>query len=344
MRMNFSSEPKSAGESIQVDFSAVSVNIKVGKSSVGRLPSEIVAIINPLVDTVLKDLIVPQMNKKFPGIPIPSTIGEKIKNVVIQSASRKVVVYADVDINIGDNGNRVASLGAPPLPPHFYGAGFVGSVAQDGLQKWLAQVMPTIVKQVNQIQIPSMSGKQSGIDYKVDGTRIQGFSVGSSSIKFLPGRGVGATLSSVTVTIPSTKFSIWKWLIAKIQCNGHFSGSVNVDANIVANITASQDGKPHLAASVDWNWGSLKVSAKVDGSFCKVVKDIAQFFVGDINKKIEDTIKKLVPSTVDQIINSQVNSALDNLVLTKVLDKYAAVQFYMTSNPQVSGNSLTIFL
>merc|ERR1711871_422059 len=93
-----------------------------------------------------------------------------------------------------------------------------------------------------------------------------------------------------------------------------------------------------------WSWGKLDVSVKMDHTICKIIKDIASFFIGNINKKIEAVIKQMVPKTVENLISSEGNEILQGLVLEKKIDNHADVNFYLTQNPTSANDALSVYL
>ena len=109
------------------------------------------------------------------------------------------------------------------------------------------------------------------------------------------------------------------------------------------NLTAVNT-KPEINPSSKWSWGKLDVSVKMDHTICKIIKDIASFFIGNINSKIEAVIKQMVPKTVENIISSEGNQILQNLVLEKKLDNHADVNFYLTQNPTSANDALSVYL
>ena len=82
----------------------------------------------------------------------------------------------------------------------------------------------------------------------------------------------------------------------------------------------------------------------MDHTICKIIKDIASWFVGNINHKIEDVIKQMVPKTVENLISTEGNKILQDLVLSKKIDKYADVNYYLTQNPTSVNDALSVYL
>jgi hypothetical protein len=232
-------------------------------------------------------------------------------------------------------------------PPGFSGPGVVATVGGTGLNKILASLLPKIVSEVNGLTIPAMSGKASGVSYSVNAITLAGFAIGSSSITFSEDKGLVLALGGLSLQVPSTGFEIKKKvLFAKLHCSGHFHGSlaqtgVTMDLNLTAVEPA---GSPKINPTSSWSWGNLDVSVKMDHTVCKIIKDIASWFVGNINHKIEDVIKQMVPKTVENLISTEGNEILQNLVLSKKIDKHADVNFYLTQNPTSANDAISVYL
>ena len=360
--LNFTHTPRSAGEFLTADISILEIHLVVESSNVGILPQAAIAIIDPLVDAFLKHVAIPAFNREFPGFPLPTVKGFPISNVLITTNAGYLGVGLDITPQQQQKkqqqqqqqqqrqqrhsvarklivGRRLAN------PPGFSGPGVVATVGGAGLTKVLQGLLPQVVQKVNGITIPAMSGKASGISYSVDAIKISGFAIGASKIEFVEGKGSAVTLGGLSLQLPSTGFKIKKKvLFAKISCSGHFSGSLgNTQVVETVNVTAVEPaGTPKLAPSSSWNWAGLGVSVKMDHTICKIIKNIASWFIGNINHKIEDVIKSQVPSVVDGLIQSQGNEILQNLMLEKKIDSHAEVNFYLTENPFSADDALSV--
>ena len=135
-------------------------------------------------------------------------------------------------------------------------------------------------------------------------------------------------------------------LFTHISCSGHFSGSLgNTGVNVGINVTANEPaGSPKITPTSTWTWGSLGVSVKLNNVFCKIIKDIASWFIGNINHKIEDVIKSKIPGVINNLINTEGNKILSDLVLSKKIDKDAEVNYYLTQNPTSKNDELSVYL
>ena len=89
-------------------------------------------------------------------------------------------------------------------------------------------------------------------------------------------------LGGLGLTIPSTSFDIKKKILfTHISCGGHFNGGLgNTGVNVAINVTAVEPaGQPKILSTDAWTWGSLSVNVKLSNVFCKIIKDIASWFM-----------------------------------------------------------------
>ena len=90
-----------------------------------------------------------------------------------------------------------------------------------------------------------------------------------------------------------------------------------------------------------WKWGVLSVNLNPTG-LCKVVKDLLEYFIGNINTLLENAIKAVVPPVVNALLESGSNTMFRQLSLKHQIDKFAGVNYYLTQNPvTVPGNNGT---
>jgi hypothetical protein len=376
--LNFSNNPESSGDYIKPTITILQIHLVVESTNVGLLPNAAIAVLDPLVNAFLKDVAIPQFNKKFPGFPLPTVSGFSISDFLITTNDGYIGVGLDIlpssyntptqvdDVmNDDDSGNvlelkreivhrnkqrKLISARATPMtanPPGFSGPGVIIGVGAPGLNKILSDLIPKIQKEVNGLVIPAMSGKASGIDYSINSITISGFTIGSSSLTFVQGKGLNLKLGGLGLSIPQTDFEIKKKvLFTHISCSGHFSGSLgNTGVNVGINVTANEPaGSPKITPTSTWTWGSLGVSVKLNNVFCKIIKDIASWFIGNINHKIEDVIKSKIPGVINNLINTEGNKILSDLVLSKKIDKDAEVNYYLTQNPTSKNDELSVYL
>jgi len=356
--LNFSAVSHKSGYFITADITVLQLHLVVESSNVGILPNAAIALLDPLVDAFLKDVAIPAFNKEFPGFPLPSVPTFTISDLAITTNDGYIGVGLDITAAISRSPSvlqhekskierKLISPRDHHLPPGFSGPGAVISVGGQALDKVLKSLIPKIVSKVNGLVIPAMSGKASGIDYEIGSITLGGFKIGSSAIQFDAGKGLSVSLGNLGLNIPSTSFKIKKKvLFAKISCSGHFSGSLDqTNVGIDINITATEpQGNPKITPVSTWNWGSLGVSVKLNNVFCKIIKSVASWFLGNINHKIEDVIKQMVPSVVNNLINVEGNDILSSLVLNKKIDNNAEVSFYLTSNPTSANDALSVNL
>jgi hypothetical protein len=372
--LNFSDAPLASGDYLKPTISILKLHLVVESSQVGILPSAAIALLDPLVNGFLKSVAIPYFNRVFPGFPLPSVTGFPISDFIISHSDGYLGVGLDITPQqqnlppppktasvekLLNETSRKPTVGPVRIsrklisrrylanPPGFSGPGVVATVGGTGLDKILASLLPKIVSKVNGLTIPAMSGKASGVSYSVDAITLAGFAIGSSSITFSENKGLVLALGGLTLQVPSTGFKIKKKvLFAKLSCSGHFHGGLaNTGVRMNLNLTAVEPaGSPEINPTSSWSWGNLDVSVKMDHTICRIIKDIASWFVGNINHKIEDVIKQIVPKTVQNLISTEGNEILQNLVLSKNIDKHADVNFYLTQNPTSADDAISVYL
>ena len=75
-----------------------------------------------------------------------------------------------------------------------------------------------------------------------------------------------------------------------------------------------------------------------------MLKDIVQLFEGNIDDKIRDTIKSIVPPKLDEIIALQANAALSQLTQPINVDQYASIAMALAKDPVFSETDVELSL
>ena len=355
--LNFSATPLKSGDYVTAKITILKIHLVVLSSNVGILPNAAIALLDPLVNAFLEKVAIPAFNKEFPGFPLPSVSGFAISDFLITTNDGYISVGLDISsappaMQLSSAKQMVRKLMTPRTnvhanPPGFSGPGVVATVGGAGLNKLLKGLIPEIISKVNGLVIPAMSGKASGISYSIGAITISGFVIGTSSIQFVEGKGLELNLGNLGLQIPSTNFDIKKKILfTHISCSGHFSGSLGqTSVGMSINISATEPaGTPVITPVSTWTWGSLGVNVKLNNVFCKIIKDIASWFIGNINHKIEDVIKSKVPPLINNLIQKEGNKILSALVLNKKLSNDAEVTYYLTQNPTSANDALSVYL
>ena len=94
--------------------------------------------------------------------------------------------------------------------------------------------------------------------------------------------------------------------------------------------------------SLCWQGVDIHITHKV----CREIVHLVEkwFLHGAISDLIINFLKSKVPDMVNKLIGDSANAALSALVLSKNIDKYANVNFYLTQNPSSANDELTIYL
>jgi hypothetical protein len=348
--VTFTNTPSKSDDFIKITLAVGNLNVHVNSSSVGPVPSVAVAVLAPMVEAFLK-LAVGAFNAVFPGFPLPTLSGFEVSNLLIATANQQISVALDITPVVGrprliiPQWNEYA---VRSLPPHFNTPGFQADVGGVALDKVLNSMLPKIIAQVNGMTLPALSGVAKGIMYKTDPIHVDHFSIGSSDITLVEKHGVLLSLRNMSLAIPSTAFNLSKKIvIVTAYCDGHMSGNLSdgkTSVQLLFNVSALSTGAPQIISNTTWEWGELNVEEKMDGTVCNWIQDLASWFVGNINNFIAIEIQKYLPGTMDDMISDEGNQILSELVLTKKIDSYASVNFYLTNSPTTSEDELQIDL
>ena len=246
-------------------------------------------------------------------------------------------------------------------PPGFSGPGFTATLGGQALTKILTVIVQEITHIVNEqtINIPpcyrdscAIDGVQLIInpDGRGQGTEgdipIRGFKIGTSKIAFVEGKGIQVTLGELYFDLPPTGFRVAKNIgRVKPHCSGHFSGSLSNMQVVETVMMKDTSGKPTATESSSWSWGNgVKFDVSMTHNFCKFIKDIAQWFIGNINQLVVDKVKDLLPPALDKLIKTNLNDLFQGLALKTKIDNYASIEFGLTQNPSFANNALEVFL
>jgi hypothetical protein len=93
--LNFSSVPKSSGEFLTAKISILQLHTVVQTSTVGILPNVVIALMDPIIQSVLNDAA-GAFNTLFPGLPLPSIPQAAISNVLITTNAGYIGVGLDI--------------------------------------------------------------------------------------------------------------------------------------------------------------------------------------------------------------------------------------------------------
>mmetsp|Transcript_11580 Transcript_11580/g.22034 ORF Transcript_11580/g.22034 Transcript_11580/m.22034 type:complete len:531 (+) Transcript_11580:475-2067(+) len=240
------------------------------------------------------------------------------------------------------------------LPPGFSGPGLEATVGGPALTKMLKAVVRAVSKKINSITIPEqvchlescgLGGGKNPVQYDIKAIPIRRFSIANPAISFVTGQGLVLSLGGIYFNLHPTDFVFKKPVLGqKPKCPGTFTASLtDVTIKVVANITADSNGQPKMTATSTVDWGAgLQVDAYLRG-FCKAIKNIIQFFIGNVNALLVKLIEELVPPALNDAVNQLGNELLSGLDLEKKIDQYASVNYYLTQNPVSAYNRISLY-
>eukprot|EP00943_MAST-04B_sp_MAST-4B-sp1_P007079 g7079.t1 len=344
--------------SIPVSVQVLNTSSVLLASYIGDLPISHGGVLDKIVNAIAKGIIVPKFNKNFPGIPLPHVEGASLTNISVNNLKNdRLTITGDVKFaaDVGDvddhyGGEDAAlSLLQSRVLLETYGNGMNMKIGENALEKSANKFAPTLKTTINNVKLPSFSGKGSVDDvsfqYSVDEIAIEDFSFSSiSSVQFQEGDGPVLQLSGITMSIPSTPFTIKKHMyVTWLSCDGTLTASLNdASVNVVVNITKlSTNGAPSIHPKSSWDWGSLSVNHKFSGTLCQWASTFASYFDGDVNSQITKMMKSIIPTQTDAIIAKYSASVLNQLTPSKFpFDKDVDLDMSLQQNPITSDNDL----
>lgn len=210
-------------------------------------------------------------------------------------------------------------------------------VSQKLLQKAINHYLPQLVASAKKVVIHVPSDKH----YSCDDIHISSFNIASAVASFTNNT-VFLKLDKISVAIPSTTFHVFdKILGVKISCHGELTASI-INTNMSFSVKIlNQGGKAIVQAKVQYvHFGSVKVSHKFH-SVCKIVDDIVEVFIGNVNKKLEDAIKKDVPDAIQKELNTLAEEIMAEFTGIVKVDKYSELDYSLVTNMLTPAHVLT---
>jgi len=182
-------------------------------------------------------------------------------------------------------------------------AGVILSVEVKLLQEALQLYVPDMKKAFNPITIPG--GSSDGITY--DNIVLDNGNFDDVKISLVNGSGAILDVKGISFTMEHTNFHIKKH---GISCHGDVWGSLSgTNISGEASLRISRGAITGTVKS-DISWGRLSLDHHLPNDLCKFVEDVVTLFIGDINKKIEEEVRKKLPSTLNQVFQELVDKSL----------------------------------
>jgi len=209
--------------------------------------------------------------------------------------------------------------------------------SEKALQKAINYFLPQLVAAAKTVVIPGESTKH----YSYDDIHISSFSI-ASAVASTPNNTLILRLNKISVSVPSTTFHVYdKILGIKISCHGELTASItNTNMSFSLKIL-DKNGKADIQAVVtSVQFGSVHVSHKFH-SVCKIVDDIVEIFIGDVNKKLEEAIKKDVPDAIQKELNKVAVEIMAEFTTIIKIDKYSELDYSLVTNMITPKNVLT---
>ena len=163
----------------------------------------------------------------------------------IPQPSSRFVPTSSPTLVMDEKSHAAAAAAAPPrwraLPPQTTTHGdFNINASSSAMTKTLSLYLPLVLQELNGLTIPAMEGKNDGISWSTNATKVQQLVVGSASIRAVPKHGLSMTLTGLGLSIPTTAFKISKRIIIHLGCSGYFSGTLS-STSVTMNLNVTRD-------------------------------------------------------------------------------------------------------
>ena len=347
--LNFSKSEDRAGN-IKIQAKVIELYIDIQSTCDGGSVSPALKVeINGLIDALCTDQVIPFINNKFPGIPIPTLAGFVLYNMTTTVMDK----YLQVGLDIGSEsvfGSPRIQGGAPPPPPRQFATAithgdFNINASTTAIKKAINIYLPKLISQLGNIAVPAMSGEADSIKWSTAATSVEDIHIGQATIDVLPNVGVAITLSKISLAIPSTAFEVSKHIIISLHCGGHFSGTLaNTRVAVTMKIDRDKTGLPVVTPTSTWSWGAVDIDETLDHAACRVIQDIAKLFVGSITNKIKAAIEQSVPAAVNTAVAAEANAALAGLTQPINVDNYASIDLALATTPIFTADEIELSL
>ncbi|KAL0216502.1 hypothetical protein P9112_008686 [Eukaryota sp. TZLM1-RC] len=208
-----------------------------------------------------------------------------------------------------------ATFGGSTLTENAIGSGFKTTLTQRGVNHIRDILVAEIRKEIGQIIIPNIEGKEHHIKYSVKDIRISNVNFGAVNV-VSTGTGVKLSITGVGFDINCN----WKAKYHVVSDHGRVDIHVrNTNTGVSLDIAASSDGKPTARShSPEIHIGHLDV--KFHGG---VISQFINLFKGSIAKKIRSTAESQVRGQLTTILNQAIQKSLSDVHPIIPIDNYA---------------------
>lgn len=142
----------------------------------GTVSSALKEEINRLIDALCTDQVIPFINNKFPGIPIPAVAGFTLSNMTTLVMDQ----YLQVGVDLGAAPLLVETDKAPTRRDTTKSTTTVThgdfniNASTAAMKKALGIYLPIILSQLGNVAVPAMSGEASGVKWSTAATSVVG--------------------------------------------------------------------------------------------------------------------------------------------------------------------------
>ncbi|XP_012730104.2 bactericidal permeability-increasing protein [Fundulus heteroclitus] len=210
-----------------------------------------------------------------------------------------------------------------------------------GLQYGKQLGIAALQEKLKSVQIPDFSGSQrvspiGKVKYSLTNIRLVNVGLPRSAVDLVPGTGVRLTIGEAFMNLHGN----WRVKYLRIiKDSGSFDVSVNgLTISTVIAVKSDAAGRPVVSNT---NCVANVASAKV--KFHGGASWLYNLFSKFINKALRNALQKQICPLVDKTVIG-LNPKLQTLNVLAKVDKYAEIEYSMTSSPVISQSSLELNL
>lgn len=212
--------------------------------------------------------------------------------------------------------------------------GFKARITARGLNYANKAAIEALAKNIKQIKIPDISGKTSGISYKVTGMSIPSFTPPESMITLVPQKGLSWKAVKAALTVHGN-FHAKKWIIS---VSGSFDISISDMAFNIGIDLGDSHGHPELtSAGCSCSLGSVKVEIHGGAAW------ILNLFKGKIADAIKSALQGQLCTVIQKEINQDGNKKLQSLPMTTPLAKKFLLDYRLVAPPEFAATYMETF-
>ncbi|XP_039591790.1 phospholipid transfer protein [Polypterus senegalus] len=205
-------------------------------------------------------------------------------------------------------------------------------ITSKGLEYLRQESLKFVEEELENIQIPDMSGREGRFSYSIKEVKITELNITYSNLHFQPDFGIVFEVQNSSISL-TFKRQILYWLFQDV-------GSINASAegvNIHTALRLSKDKAGRLKISnIICDASISKMRAKFSGTMSKVYNILASF----ITTGMRFILNQQICPVLNHAGTVLLNSLLDTVPVKTQVDNYVGIDYSLLSNPVVTSENL----